>query len=270
METTLTVQSLPVEKLQPNPWNRKIFDPQAMEDLAHSIKSCGIQEPLIVRQSGTDNFEIASGHRRWLAAKEAGLKEVPCLVQSLSDQQVAEDNITINMQREDIAPLELAQMLSDYGTKHGKSQREMADIFGKTEGWVSQYVGFAGLPLELKNFTAVKFSTNDLRALKQLQEDKQQQIVQELKDGQLKREKIQKRCRELSTGAKKAGKAPASQAVFHGGGQEFTFLQKGSHLAIVADISAVGANRDSFDAFMQNLRSAYNDYLSGQEKPPES
>src|SRR5258708_18013887 len=109
METP-TVQSLPLDQLKPNPWNRKNFDPAAMQDLISSIKAGGIREPLIVRPSA-DSYEIASGNRRWLAAKEAGFKEVPCLVQGLTDQQVSEMDIVNNIQREDVVPLEIANMV---------------------------------------------------------------------------------------------------------------------------------------------------------------
>src|SRR5258708_15162573 len=109
-----TLQSLPVDQLKPNPWNRTVFDPESMKDLVASLKAVGIKEPLIVRSVADGGFQIASGHRRWLAAKEAGLKEVPCYVQGLSDEQVAEDNITINIQREDLPPLEAARMIQGY------------------------------------------------------------------------------------------------------------------------------------------------------------
>ena len=86
-----------------------ILDADALNDLTASIKAGGIREPLIVRSLQEGGYQIASGHRRWLAAKAAGLNVVPCWVQGLSDEQVAELNITANIQREDMPPLELAR-----------------------------------------------------------------------------------------------------------------------------------------------------------------
>src|SRR5262245_23986319 len=130
-ETSASVQTIPLEKLTPNPWNRNVFDPAAMADLVASIKAVGIKEPLIARPLPDGRYQIASGHRRWLAAKEAGLKEVPCQVLPLTDDAVAEDNITINIQRENIPPLELARMLSEYMKQFGKTQEQTAEKFGK-------------------------------------------------------------------------------------------------------------------------------------------
>jgi ParB/RepB/Spo0J family partition protein len=205
------LQSVPIDQLHPNPWNRTVFDPDAMKDLVASIKAVGVKERLIVRPLSEGGFQIASGHRRWMAAKEAGLTEVPCEVQPLSDDQVAEDNITINIQREDLPPLDLGRMLFNYMKQCSKTQKEVAGIFGKTEGWVSQYLGFLSLDPDLKNFTAVKFSMSDLRALKQLSLDQQQRVAQELKSGSLMPEKLQRRCQELA-GGKKQPKNPKSNA----------------------------------------------------------
>src|SRR5207302_5712524 len=117
------VQTLPLDQIKPNPWNRKYFDAAAMQELVSSIRTGGIHEPLIVRPNN-GGYEIASGNRRWLAAKEAGLTEVPCCVQGLSDEQVAEMDIVDNIQREDIAPLELAQMVNGHMDKFHKTQQQ--------------------------------------------------------------------------------------------------------------------------------------------------
>src|SRR5579872_1393109 len=160
------IRNIPIEKVQPNPWNRKTFDPVALQELTGSIKNNGIKEPLIVRPKG-DCYEIASGNRRWLAAKEARLKEVPCYVQDLSDEQVAEDNIELNIQREDVSPLELARMVHEYAEKFGKTQEQTAQKFGKSRPWVTELVGFLALSTDVrKNVKALTLGWNQLRALK--------------------------------------------------------------------------------------------------------
>ena len=105
-------------------------------------------------------------------------------------------------------------MLSDYLKQFSKNQRDTARIFGKTEGWVSQYVGYLAIHPDLRNFTAVKFSTGDLRALKQIPLDQQQMVAQELKSGSLTPEKLQKRCRQLkfSVSGSRAPLLPRSPA----------------------------------------------------------
>src|SRR6266702_2707551 len=94
-----TLQSIAIDQLKPNPWNRTVFDPDAMKELVASLKAVGVKEPLIVRPLAEGGYQIASGNRRWLAAQKAGLTEVPCVIQNLPDEEVAADNITLNVQR---------------------------------------------------------------------------------------------------------------------------------------------------------------------------
>src|SRR5690348_15441827 len=96
-------QTLPVGQMQPNPWNRKAFDAQAMQELSQSIKRKGMLEPIIVRKVAEDKYEIASGERRWRAAQLAGQNTVPCRLQELADEDVQDMNLISNIQREDIS-----------------------------------------------------------------------------------------------------------------------------------------------------------------------
>ena len=117
--------SIPVDQLQPNPWNRTQFDPEGLKGLADTIKRRRVLEKIIVRPlpappptqplphegGGGMFYEICSGNRRWEAAKLAGLTEVPCVVKDLTDEQVSEMNVISNIQREDVPPLEMARMV---------------------------------------------------------------------------------------------------------------------------------------------------------------
>ena len=262
--TTVTVQDIPLEQISPNPWNRKNFDPGAMQDLVSSIKAGGIHEPLIVRPKD-GKYEIASGNRRWLAAQKAGLTEVPCLVQDLSDQQVSEMNIVDNIQREDLAPLELAVMLKAYIDQFNLTQDQAADQFGKSRPWVTELVGFLSMPAEvLGNVKALTLGWIPLRALKRVPPEVQIQVSKELAAGNLKPEGLEKRCHELAGAHHPAAKgAPAAPApVFSAGGQNFTFAAKGKHFTMVTELPS----KDMLDVFMQNMRGAVIDYLASQSK----
>src|ERR1700676_3464982 len=98
----VTLQQMPIDKIQPNPWNRQQFDSDALNELTESIKAGGIRKALIVRSMPDGSYQIASCNRRWLAAQKAGLKEVPCWIQPLTDEQVAEMDVINNVQRADI------------------------------------------------------------------------------------------------------------------------------------------------------------------------
>src|SRR5260370_4148188 len=93
------MKSIPVDQLHPNPWNRKQFDPQQMEELAQAIRREGVQVRLIVRPRQAGGHEIVDGERRWLASQKAGLKDIHCEVRDLTDEQVAELDIVLNLQR---------------------------------------------------------------------------------------------------------------------------------------------------------------------------
>ncbi len=193
-----TIQFIPVTQIRPNPWNRTVFDPQGLEDLAASIRSEGIEEPLIVRKLGESQYELASGHRRWLASQKVGLKEVPCWVRNLPDKEVAELNVTANIQREAIPPLELARMVKDYMERFGTTQKRTAEEFGKSQAWVSDLTSFIKLPpAVLENIRALIMGWDPLVALRSAPADVQLKVSGELKAGTIKPEQVEKRCNQL-------------------------------------------------------------------------
>jgi ParB family chromosome partitioning protein len=103
------VRRVPLERIRPCPFQpRKDFPPEALQELADSIKEQGIIQPLVVRQKG-DAFELIAGERRWRAAQSIGLKEVPVLVREADDRAVLELALIENLQRENLNPLEEAQ-----------------------------------------------------------------------------------------------------------------------------------------------------------------
>jgi len=204
----VSLRKIPIEQLKPNPWNRTQFDPSQLEDLINSIKVSGIKEPLIVRKINDGNYQIASGHRRWLAAQTAGLKEVPCWVQDLSNEDVQDMNLIANVQKEDVPPLQLAQMIDARMKAGGLKQLGMASLLGKSQQWVSEILGFLDLPKEVRESTTiVVMKSNQLRALKSLPPDHQLQVAKELKEGTLKPEEVHKRANQLKFTPKNGAKA---------------------------------------------------------------
>ena len=103
-----TVEHVAVSKLIVNPFQpRKIFNEEALKELAESIKEHGIIQPIVVRKKDK-KYEIIAGERRFRAAKLAGLKEVPAIVKEMTEQQMMEVAILENLQREDLTPIEEA------------------------------------------------------------------------------------------------------------------------------------------------------------------
>ncbi len=178
------IKLIPVSQLQPNRWNRRIFDSEALKEFASQVKRVGVLEALTVRPLGQDRYEIASGNRRWEAAKLAGLSEVTCIVKPLSDQQVSEMNISSNIEREDVPPLELARMVRSYMDEFHKSQEETALEFNKSQAWVSDLTSFLSIsPPVLQIISALIIPFRVLQGFKRLQEDQQSRVAEDLKLG---------------------------------------------------------------------------------------
>lgn len=146
-----------INQVEPNREQpRKKFDEKALQELADSISQFGILQPLIVQEK-TDYYEIIAGERRWRAAKLAGLKEVPVIIRTMSDQEIVEISLIENIQRENLNPIEEAM-----------AYKRLLNEFQLTQEEIAQRVA--------KSRTAV---TNSMRLLK-LDERVQQMVVDEL------------------------------------------------------------------------------------------
>ena len=127
------LRDLPIESLIANPQQpRKDFDEQALEELAQSIRSSGILQPLVVRPRGAQ-FEILVGERRWRAAQRAGLAQVPAIVREASDAEALELALVENLLREDLNPVEAAQAYQRLLAEFGWTQEELAKRIGKAK-----------------------------------------------------------------------------------------------------------------------------------------
>jgi ParB family chromosome partitioning protein len=129
---------LPLEKLRANPNQpRKHFDQEDLAELADSIRSHGVIQPLIVEDAGDGNWIIVAGERRWRAARLAGLAEVPALVRSYSEEQRREVSLIENVQRSDLNPMEEAAAYKALMELTGLSQDEAAARVGKNRSTVA-------------------------------------------------------------------------------------------------------------------------------------
>ena len=158
--------TLSIEAIAPNPLQpRTIFEPDRLEELAASIRSNGIIQPLLVRRKG-DVYQIVAGERRWRAAKLAGLKEVPVVVQDVADPQMLELALIENIQREDLNPIETAQAYERLGRELGLSQEEIGRRTGKDRTSIANMVRLLRLPKEVQLLLAEhRISVGHARAI---------------------------------------------------------------------------------------------------------
>lgn len=155
-----------IGKIDRNPTQpRNIFDEKALSELAQSIKSHGIIQPLIVVPNG-DRYTIVAGERRWRAAIKANLKVVPVVVKNYSEQQIAEIAIIENLQREDLNPIESARAIKELMSNYNMTQERVADKIGKSRPAVANTLRLLTLPEQIIDLVlANKLSAGHARAL---------------------------------------------------------------------------------------------------------
>lgn len=128
---------------------RRDIDPQSLEDLASSIRTQGIIQPLIVRPVG-EKYEIIAGERRWRAAQLAGLHEVPVIIRHIPDEAAIAIALIENIQRENLNPIEEAIALQRLIDEFGMTHQQAADAVGKNRATISNLLRLLGLPDEVK------------------------------------------------------------------------------------------------------------------------
>ena len=144
---------LPIAFLRPNPRNpRKDFAPADLDELAESIRTKGLLQPILARAvpGARDAYEIVAGERRWRAAQRAGLHEVPIILVEASDRESLELAIIENVQRTDLNPLEEAVGYERLMTEFGYNQTDLAKIIGKSRSYVANTLRLLKLPESVK------------------------------------------------------------------------------------------------------------------------
>jgi ParB family chromosome partitioning protein len=140
-----------VEAVERNPKQpRKRFEEQALEELAASIRTHGIVEPILVRRDG-GKYRILAGERRWRAAQRAGLKEVPAVVREASEREAFELALVENLQREDLNAIEEAEAYEVLLDDHGLTQEAIAERVGKDRSTVANALRLLKLPGEVRD-----------------------------------------------------------------------------------------------------------------------
>jgi ParB family chromosome partitioning protein len=148
---TRELQHLPLDLVQRGKYQpRRDMDPQALEELAQSIKNHGVMQPIVVRPISGGRFEIIAGERRWRASQQAGLESVPALVREVPDEAAIAMALIENIQREDLNPIEEAVALQRLQQEFQLTQQQVADAVGKSRVSISNLLRLIALPEEIK------------------------------------------------------------------------------------------------------------------------
>ena len=161
-----SVQTISISMIDPNKDQpRKVFDEEALNELASSIKIHGVLQPiLVVERNG--RYLIVAGERRWRASKLAGLKEIPCIVADFTNDQVKEISIIENLQRKDLTPIEEAKAIKSLIDEFGWTQDVVAERLGKSRPVISNTLRILNLePEVIKMIEEGKISAGHARSL---------------------------------------------------------------------------------------------------------
>ena len=160
---------VPVEKIYPNPNQpRKTFQEEKLIELANSIKTKGVVQPLIVRkkQGTKESFEIVAGERRWRAAQRAQIHELPVIVREFTDTEVLEIAIIENVQRADLNPIEEAIGYKNLMDNFNYTQEGLSKEIGKSRSHIANLLRLLNLPAEVQDFLiSGKLTAGHARAL---------------------------------------------------------------------------------------------------------
>lgn len=187
-----------VEMIERNPFQpRKDFDPEQLNELADSIRQHGVLQPLLVRPSG-DGYQLIAGERRLIAAKRAGLEQVPCRVLQLTDQQMCEVSLEENLKRQDLNVLEKAAAFQDYLQRFQCTIEELARRLSLDRSTVSNMLRLLELPETIKDdVRSNRLTAGHARAVLSLSEEEQLALCKRIQDEGLSVRKTEEAVRQL-------------------------------------------------------------------------
>ena len=155
MESEAVTSTLPISQIEASlKQPRKHFDGESLDDLSESIRIHGVLQPIIVRQLASGYYQIISGERRWRAARQAGLGEIPVMIIEADDRKAMELGLIENLQREDLNPMEEASGYQVLMQEHGMTQEEVAERVGRSRPAVANALRLLSLPKEVQDMVA--------------------------------------------------------------------------------------------------------------------
>ena len=180
-ETEELTTQVPISKIFPNPDQpRKIFDENALNDLAKSIKEHGVISPLIVNKADDGTYMIIAGERRYRAAMRAGLEFLPVIVRSLSPREIQEISLIENLQREDLNPIEAAYGMKRLMDEYDLTQENLAERIGKSRPAIANTMRLLTLAEEVIALVRDgKLSAGHARTLVPLPKESQVELARE-------------------------------------------------------------------------------------------
>ena len=203
-EGSSNLSEVEIGLIEPNPNQpRREFDPEALQELATSIRELGIIQPITLRKMVEGKYQIIAGERRWRASQQAGLTKIPAYIVSVEDQNAMEMALVENIQREDLNAIEIALAYQHLAEETGMTQAKISERVGKSRAAVTNYMRLLKLPAQvqiaLKNheiemgharaLLAIDSPSQQIKLFKEVQQQhlsvrKVEELVQALKSGE--------------------------------------------------------------------------------------
>lgn len=201
------IQEIPVDKIKINPFQpRKIFNEEAINELASSIKKHGLMQPVIVIEENGE-FILVAGERRLRAVKSLGKKEIKAIISDISLRELREYALIENIQREDLNPVEIASSLKALIDEHGYTHEELAKNIGKSRSYISNILRLLNLPDFIKEKVAQnKISYGHAKILLGLSEKEMVDTVENIEKNNLSVRETEKFIKNLKNPAAKKEK----------------------------------------------------------------
>jgi len=147
-----SAQEVLIDSIDPNPYQtRRRINEAALEELAESIRSSGVVQPVVLRPGPNGRFQLVAGERRWHASKRAGKTTIPAVIRQISNEQAMEITIIENLQREDLNPIEQAKAFERLSREFGLTQEQIAARTGKDRASIANFIRLLKLPEALQD-----------------------------------------------------------------------------------------------------------------------
>jgi ParB family chromosome partitioning protein len=190
------VRNVPVDRIEPNPDQpRMTFDEEGIQELAASITEHGVLQPILVRPLDDNRYQLIAGERRWRAARIAGRRDIPAMIEEIDDETALEIAIIENLQREDLSPLDEAIMYEQMTSERGYSLRKLAQKLGKDKGYIENRLRLADAPSEIKQLVSLRKDTlsHAYELLKVDDPRKRRKLAEQVARGELSLVKLRER-----------------------------------------------------------------------------
>jgi len=257
------LKKLPVEKITKGEYQpRMSIDPDALQDLAESIKAQGLVQPVVVRRIEGGNYELIAGERRWRASQMAGLHTIPAIIRDIPDQAAAAMSLIENIQREDLNPLEealaMSRLISDFGLTH----QQTAESVGRSRASVTNLLRLIDLQEKTKELLDQRqLDMGHARALLALDGQLQIETAQKVAKNQLSVRETERLVKKLNAIDDNQAKKDAPQKALEVIKLEESVSEKiGAKVSILYNTKGKGKliveynNLDELDGILEHIR----------------